>query len=97
MRKRGGEVEERNYAKVALSKKELSAIVDAVGDVATLLNTRHRVAKEQGWRDEPPSKAAFIRAALEDNNLLRRPILVVAGRAVVGKDESALGELLAKR
>jgi arsenate reductase-like glutaredoxin family protein len=62
--------------------------------VAEVLNTRHAVAKERGWKDETPSKTAFIAAAVEDNNLLRRPIVISGKRAVVGKDEATLRKLL---
>jgi arsenate reductase len=85
---------ERNYAKEPLTRKELEAIVTAAGSVAAVLNTRHKVAKENGWKDEPPGKAAFVRAALEEPNLLRRPIVVKGGKAVVGRDLDGIRALL---
>ena len=53
MRQLDPECEERNYAKVPLEESEVLAIVDVVGDVATVLNTRHAIAKEKGWKAEP--------------------------------------------
>jgi arsenate reductase-like glutaredoxin family protein len=90
VRKVDPEVEERNYAKEPLTKKEVASIVDAAGSVAAVLNTRHAVAKERGWGDKPPSKAAFVEAVLKEPNLLRRPILVGKKSVAVGKDEAAI-------
>ncbi len=94
MRELDPDVEERNYSKQALTKKELQEILKAV-TVASVLNTRHKVAKEKGWKEKAPSKTAFVVAALEENNLLRRPILLSGGEAVIGKSEAAIRDLLA--
>ena len=59
-----------------------------------MLNTRHATAKAKGWKDDTPSKRAFLAAAVEENNLLRRPILLAGGRVVVGKDLAAIEEVL---
>ena len=95
MRELNDDVEERNYAKEPLTKKEIGEIVDAAGGVAAVLNTRHATAKAEGWKEKPPAKTRFIAAALEENNLVRRPVLIRDGRAVVGKDEAAIRALLA--
>lgn len=87
------DIVERNYAKEGLTKAEIQRIVGVL-PVADVLNTRHRVAKEHGWKDKAPSKTAFVKAALEDNNLLRRPVVLRGKRGVVGYDEDALRELL---
>ena len=89
------DIEERNYAKTPLTKAEIERIVKAAGGPAEVLNTRHKVAKERGWKEKAPSRTAFVQAALEDNNLLRRPTIVRGGRAVVGLDEDAIRDLLA--
>ena len=87
------DIEERNYAKEGLTKAELERILAATS-VEAVLNSRHRVAKENGWKERAPSKAAFTKAALDDNNLLRRPVIVKGRRAVVGFDEDAIRALL---
>jgi arsenate reductase-like glutaredoxin family protein len=61
-----------------------------------LINLRHEVAKSNGWKDKLPSKTAFITAALEENNLVRRPVLIDGENSVVGSDEDAIRALLAK-
>ena len=58
------------------------------------MNTRHKTVKANGWKQETPSKAAFLKAAVEENNLLRRPILLSDGKLVVGRDLEAISELL---
>ncbi len=87
------EVTQRDYAKRALTEEEVRGIV-AVTGVAPVLNTRHEVAKREGWKEAPPDVDTFVRAVLAEPNLLRRPILVRDGRYVVGKDEAAIRELL---
>jgi arsenate reductase-like glutaredoxin family protein len=87
------DTEERNYAKEPLKAAEVKAIL-AVAPVAEVLNTRHKTAKENGWKEKAPSKAAFTKAVVEENNLLRRPILISGKAYVVGKDEAAIRDLL---
>lgn len=94
VRATGCVVEERNYAKEPLSRKEIKAIVDVASSVAELVNTRHATAKQHGWKAKPPSKSALVKAALEDANVLRRPILIRGRRCVVGKDAEAVRSLL---
>jgi arsenate reductase-like glutaredoxin family protein len=62
--------------------------VKAAGGVAAVVNLRHAIAKEQGWAERPPSTAEFVRAALEDPNLLRRPIFIRGNTVLVGFDKS---------
>ncbi len=95
MRKLGKTVEEHNYAKDPLTRADIEAIVAAVGSTGELVNTRHALVKERGWNVDPPSKAELVRAALDEPNVLRRPVLIVGDRAVVGKDEAGVRRLLA--
>jgi len=62
--------------------------------VASVINTRHEIAKARGWKDAPPSKAEFTKAVLEENNLLRRPITIRGKRVAIGSDEEGLRALL---
>ena len=66
----------------------------AAGGVDAVLNTRHAIAKREGWKDATPSVTAFIAGVHEHENVIRRPILVKGGTAVVGKDEAAVRALL---
>jgi len=86
------DVVERNYAKEPLVRRELDAILKAAG-VSNVMNARHKIAKENGWKNTAPSKTAFIKAALEEPNLLRRPITLRDGKIAVGRDENDIRTL----
>jgi arsenate reductase-like glutaredoxin family protein len=86
-------VEEVNYAKTGLSETTVKAIVEKVGSVAAVLNTRHATAKEKGWVDKPPSAAVFAKAVAADVNLLKRPILIINDKVIVGFDKPAYAKL----
>ena len=85
---------ERNFAKEPLTAPEIRSIVQAAGSIAAVLNTRHAVAKENRWKETAPTQAAFIEALAQTPNLIRRPILVKRGEAIVGKDLDAVRSLL---
>lgn len=93
LRAAGHDVEEVNYAKRALTRDEVHRLVQAAGSVASVLNTRHATAKANGWAKAPPSLDEYVAAALIEPNLLRRPILIVDGRAIVGFDRAAYSAL----
>ena len=95
MRQLAPQVEEHNYAKTPLSADSIREIVAQVGSVDRVVNLRHEIAKDRGWKDKAPSQDEFVAAAERDNNLLRRPILVHQGRAVIGFDEPAIRQCLA--
>ncbi len=88
------DVTDRNYSKAPLSMEEMQSILSMVS-LGDLINFRHTIAKARGWtRDSLPLREEFITAALGENNLLRRPITVKNGRAVVGFQTDALKTLL---
>ncbi len=93
MRNRGLEIEEVDYAKTGLTAATVQDIVAKAGSVAAVLNTRHAIAKEKGWADKPPSAAEFAKAVEKDVNLLRRPILIIGKRVIVGFDRDAYAKL----
>jgi arsenate reductase-like glutaredoxin family protein len=87
------EAEEINYAKTGLTEATVKEIVAKAGSVAAVLNTRHATAKENGWIAKPPSVAVFAKAVVDDVNLLRRPILIIGNRVIVGFDKPAYAKL----
>jgi arsenate reductase-like glutaredoxin family protein len=93
LRNAGKEVEEINYARTGLDEATVLDLVARAGSVAALLNTRHAIAKERGWVDKPPSARDFAKAVVGDANLIRRPILVVGKRVIVGFDKAAYAKL----
>jgi arsenate reductase-like glutaredoxin family protein len=58
-----------------------------------VLNTRHATAKQNGWIASPPSVAVFAKAVAGDVNLLKRPILIIGDRVIVGFDKPAYAKL----
>lgn len=93
MRKTGLELHEVNFAKGGLDEATVKSIVAAAGSVGAVLNTRHATAKEKGWVESPPDAAAFAKAVAKDPNLLRRPILLIGKKAIVGFDKAAYSKL----
>jgi arsenate reductase-like glutaredoxin family protein len=94
LRKQSGlEIEEVNYAKTALSEDVVKSLVTKAGGVKNVLNTRHAIAKEKGWAESPPDADTFAKAVAKDVNLLRRPIVVVGKKAIVGFDKAAYAKL----
>ena len=96
MRNRGIEVEEIDYAKSGLTADVVEALVAKAGSVAAVLNTRHAVAKANGWATAPPSPAEFAKAVVKDVNLLRRPILIDGKSIIIGFDRARYDALKAK-
>jgi arsenate reductase-like glutaredoxin family protein len=93
LRKTGIELDEVNYAKTGLDEKTVRAIVAAAGSVGAVLNTRHAIAKEKGWVDTPPDVDTFAKAVAKEPNLLRRPILMIGKKVIVGFDRAAYAKL----
>ena len=84
LRERNVEVDAVDYAKTKLDAATVRAIVKAVGSVAGVLNVRHALAKERGWVERPPTIEEFVKEAILDPNVLKRPILVRGKTVLVG-------------
>ena len=94
MRKQTGlELEEINYAKSGLDEETVKSLVTKAGGVKNVINARHAIAKEKGWVESPPDADTFAKAVVKDVNLLRRPIVVVGKKAIVGFDKTAYSKI----
>jgi len=93
LRKLPLELTEIDYARKPLDAATVADVVARAGGVAAVLNTRHAVVKERGWKAAPPPVAEFVRAVVAEPNLLRRPILIVGQRVIVGFDRDAYAAL----
>ncbi len=93
MRERKLDIQEVDYAKTGLAAATVEDIVAKAGSVAAVLNTRHAIAKERGWVANPPSARDFAKAVESEVNLLRRPILIVGDKVIVGFDKAAYAKL----
>ncbi|HEX9083090.1 MAG TPA: ArsC/Spx/MgsR family protein, partial [Holophagaceae bacterium] len=83
----GVEVEVRDYFKKPLEAMELQGLLPE--DPAPMLGTKSPKYKELGLKDRRLSKAEAIALMVEDNNLLKRPILVHPKGTVIGYDPEA--------
>ena len=77
----------RDYYKKPLEAAELEQLLPA--DPAPMLGSKSPKYKELGLKDRKLTKAEAIALMVEDNNLLKRPILVHAKGVVIGFDEAA--------
>lgn len=87
----GVEVEVRDYFKAPLDAAELERLLPS--DPAPMLGTKSPKYKELGLKDRTLSKAEAIALMVQDNNLLKRPILVHPKGAVIGFDAAAYERL----
>ncbi len=90
----GISVEVRDYFKRPLEAAELERLLPA--DPAPMLGTKSPKYKELGLKDRKLSKAEAIALMVEDNNLLKRPILVHPKGTVIGFDAAAYAALAGK-
>ena len=87
----GIEVEVRDYYKQPLQAAELERLLPS--DPGPMLGTKSPKYKELGLKDRRLSKAEAIALMVEDNNLLKRPILVHPKGTVIGFDAAAYEKL----
>jgi arsenate reductase len=83
----GIEAEIRDYAKRPLDAVELEGLLPA--DPAPMLGTKSPKYRELGLKDRHLAKAEAIALMVQDNNLLKRPILVHAKGVIIGFDKAA--------
>lgn len=79
--------EVREYYKQPLEASELHDLLP--DDPSPFLGNKSPKFKELGLKDRRLSKAEAIALIVEDNNLLKRPLLVHAKGVIIGFDEAA--------
>ncbi len=87
----GIEAEIRDYFKKPLEAAELERLLPA--DPAPMLGTKSPKYKELGLKDRKLTKAEAMALMVEDNNLLKRPILAHPKGMVIGFDAAAYEKL----
>ena len=83
----GIDVAIRDYWKLPLDAVELEALVPA--DPTPFLGSKSPKFRELGLKDRRLGKGEAIALMVEDNNLLKRPILVHGRGIIIGFDEAA--------
>jgi arsenate reductase len=87
----GLDVEIRDYSKKPLEAAELQRLLPA--DPTPMLGTKSPKYKELGLKDRRLTKAEAIELMVQDNNLLKRPILVHPNGVIIGFDPAAYAAL----
>ena len=87
----GIEVDVRDYFKKPLEAAELECLLPE--DPASMLGTRSPKYKELGLKQCKLTRAEAILLIMQDNNLLRRPILVHPKTVIIGFDPAAYAAL----
>lgn len=85
-------VEIRDYFKKPLEAGELERLLPL--DPAPMLGTKSPKYKELGLKDRQLTKAEAIALMVQDNNLLKRPILVHPRGVIIGFDSVAYEKLV---
>ena len=87
----GIDFEVRDYYKQPLGAAELDRLLPA--EPSPMLGTKSPKYKELGLKDRRLSKAEAIELMVQDNNLLKRPILVLPKGVIIGFDPAAYAAL----
>lgn len=85
---------ERRYKKEPFTKAELTRLLKAMDDWHSAINVRQKIAKEEGWAEKPPSLSTFVAAAVDEPNLLRRPIIQSGARAIYSRNADEIRAFL---
>jgi len=88
----GIEVEVRDYYRKPLAAAELEGLLPT--DPAPMLGTKSPRYKELGLKGRQLTKAEVIALMVQDNNLLKRPILVHPKGVIIGFDSVAYEKLV---
>lgn len=88
------DAQDRRYKKDPFTKAELKRVLEGMDDWHEAMNLRHKIAKTSGWADKPPSLAAFVAAAVDEPNLLRRPLIQRGQKVIYSRDEREIRDFL---
>lgn len=88
----GIDLEIRDYFKVPLNAGELEELLPL--DPSPMLGTKSPKYKELGLKNRTLSRAEAIALMVQDNNLLKRPILVHPKGVIIGFDAAAYAKLI---
>ena len=78
-----------------LSAAELERLIGD-RDHLPFLNSRNKMYREMGMKENPPPRKQALKLMSENPNLIKRPLTIVGDRIVLGFDEQALDELISR-
>ena len=90
----GVSFEERDVIKNPLTLEELDQLI-GTANPAQFFSPKNPKVKSKGYVQNTPPRAEVLQILAADSNLLRRPIVTLGSRLVVGWDEKQLKALLA--
>ena len=90
----GVELEERDFFKEPFTQQEIQGLASDVG-LAQLFARRSPSLKKMGLADQELSDAQIVSLMLEEPRLVRRPLVRIGGRLLVGANQKAVEEALA--
>jgi arsenate reductase-like glutaredoxin family protein len=89
---RGVVLDERELGASPMTVAELDRLI-GTRDHREFLNSRNDLYRERGMKQNPPPRPEALRLMSEHPNLIKRPILIVGGRAHLGFDDEQWKEL----
>jgi len=92
MEQRGFDLHFRDLGKERLGPAELEELIGSA-DHTKFLNSRNELYRNRKMKDHPPSRQDAIRLMAKEPNLIRRPVILCAGRIVLGFDEEGINQL----
>jgi arsenate reductase (glutaredoxin) len=94
---RGVEAERRDYFKDEFTIEELRALLEEIGmKPSEVLSKRSKAYRELGLADRDVSEDELLELMASNLTLLRRPIVVKDGEAVIGFNENEIESLIEK-
>jgi Spx/MgsR family transcriptional regulator len=92
MEQHGFGMEFRDLGKERLSPEELEKLIGD-RDHTQFLNTRNELYRRKNMKENPPSRKEAIRMMAAEPNLIRRPVILLGGRVVLGFDKEGIARL----
>jgi Spx/MgsR family transcriptional regulator len=91
------EYERRDYFKNEFTIDELRALLDEIGmKPSEILSRRSRAYKDLGLENRDLTEEELLMLIPENPTLLRRPIIVKEGRAVIGFNKDRIESLISE-
>src|SRR5262249_54250861 len=81
-----GALEERELNARPMSSEELDLLIGQ-HDYKLFLNARNELYRSHKMKTHPPSRAEAVKLMAQEQNLIKRPLLVRGQRVVFGFDE----------
>jgi arsenate reductase-like glutaredoxin family protein len=92
LQRKGIELELRDLGKERLTAEELDALIGE-RDYREFLNSRNELYRNRSMKEKPPTRAEALKLMAAEPNLIRRPVVIIGGKIILGYDEPKLKAL----